>query len=288
MTFHLTCRRSATTAAAAFACSREQCLGWQPGHHERKLFMWFHRCTLLLAGLLLSATALIPPSAWADEFTSAQRAEIIAIIRDAMKRDPSILRDAVVALQADDAERDKTAARGAVLAAKNDLVNANDPIAGNPHGSVTIVEFFDVRCPYCRKLEPEMTAFLAADHDVRLVYKDLPILGPASVLGTKALLAARKQDGYLKLREVLMRLPPDITRAEIETEARKLGLDTTRLLHDMDDPSIQKQIDANLALAQRLDIQGTPAMIVGNDMLAGTMDTAELKAAVAQARSAKE
>jgi protein-disulfide isomerase len=133
-----------------------------------------------------------------------------------------------------------------------------------------------------------MSAFLAADHNVRLVYKDLPILGPASVVGTKALLAARKQDAYVRLRDAVMRMPPDITRAGIETEAKKLGLDTARLLHDMDDPSIQTQIDANLRLAQRLNIQGTPAMVVGNDLLSGAVDTAELKAAVAQARSAKE
>ncbi|MGA3002122.1 MAG: DsbA family protein [Acetobacteraceae bacterium] len=253
--------------------------------------MWFPRRALMrtpLACLLLSGMALSSAPTRAEEFTSAQRAEIIAIMRDAMKRDPSILRDAVVALQTDDAEHEKTAARAAVLAAKDTLVTDNDPVAGNPHGSVTIVEFFDVRCPYCRKLEPEMADFLAADHDVRLVYKDLPILGAASVLGTKALLAARKQDAYIKLRDVLMRMPPDITRAAIEAEARKLGLDSARLLHDMDDPSIQKQIDANLRLAQRLNIQGTPAMVVGNDLLAGAVDTADLKEAVAQARSAKE
>jgi protein-disulfide isomerase len=244
---------------------------------------------MLLVGVLLPGMGLAPASAArAEEFTSAQRAEIIAIVRDALKRDPSILRDAVASLQAEDGERAKTATRAALLAARDVLVTPNDPVAGNPHGSITIVEFFDVRCPYCRKLEPEMTQFLATDHDVRLVYKDLPILGPASVLGTKALLAARKQDGYVKLREVLMRLPPDITRTEIETEARKLGLDTGRLLHDMDDPSIQKQIDANLRLAQQLNIEGTPAMVVGNNLLAGAMDVAELKEAVAQARTAKE
>jgi protein-disulfide isomerase len=119
--------------------------------------MWLHRSALLLACVVLSGTALIPVPSRADEFSSAQRAEIIAIMRDAMKRDPSILRDAVVSLQADDAEREKTASRGAVMAAKDALVTEDDPVAGNPRGSVTIVEFFDVRCPYCRKLEPEMT-----------------------------------------------------------------------------------------------------------------------------------
>jgi protein-disulfide isomerase len=240
----------------------------------------------LLAALLLSL--MIPPRAWSGEFTAAQRAEIVGIVRDALKQDPSILRDAVVALQSDDGEREKTASRAALLAARETLVTPNDPVGGNPHGDVTIVEFFDVRCPYCRKLEPEMAALLASDHDVRLVYKDLPILGAASVIGTKALLAARKQGAYEKLRDAVMRMPPDITRAGIETEAKKVGVDSARLVHDMDDPSIQKQIDANLLLARQLNIQGTPAMIVGDTMLPGAVDTAELKQAVAEARAAKK
>jgi protein-disulfide isomerase len=83
----------------------------------------------------------------------------------------------------------------------------------------------------------------------------------------------------------MMRMPPDITQSAIETEAKKLGLDPVRLLHDMDDPAIQAQIDANLKLAQQLGIQGTPAMVVGDEMLPGAVDVAELKAAVAEARS---
>jgi protein-disulfide isomerase len=251
--------------------------------------MWFRSRALsypLLVALSLSVLGALP--AWAAEFSDTQRAEIVDIMRDALKRDPSILRDAVTALQADDGEREKTASRAAVSAARDSLVNPNDQVAGNPHGSVTIVEFFDVRCPYCRKLEPEMSAFLANDHDVRLVYKDLPILGAPSVLGTKALLAARKQNAYEKLRDVVMRMPPDITRAALETEAKKLGLDSARLMHDMEDPSIQQQIDANLQLAQRLNIQGTPAMIVGDNMLPGAVDAAELKQAVVEARAAKK
>jgi protein-disulfide isomerase len=252
------------------------------------IMRFFRRVLTIVAlvGLTVSGAAASPASA--DDFTGAQRAAIIKIVRDALKQDPSILRDAVVALQADDGDREKMATRAAVAGAKDSLVTPNDPVAGNPRGGVTIVEFFDVRCPYCRKLEPEMAAFLASDHDVRLVYKDLPILGPASVLGTKALLAARNQNAYEKLRDVMMRMPPDITRPAIETEAKKLGLDSARLLHDMDDPSIQTQIDTNLRLAQRLNIQGTPAMIVGDEVLPGAVDAAELKSAVTAVRTAKK
>jgi len=133
-------------------------------------------------------------------------------------------------------------------------------------------------------MEPAMARLLAEDHGVRLVFKDLPILGPASVLGSKALLAAQKQGGYEKLREAVMHLPPNTTRAMIEEEAGKLGLDWSRLSHDMEDPAVQSRIQANLDLAQSLGIQGTPAFIVGGDLIPGAVAFDDLKKAVDQVR----
>jgi protein-disulfide isomerase len=235
---------------------------------------------LCLVGLLMCAAGA---SAWADEFTQAQRAEIVRIVREALKQDPSILRDAVGALQADENGRQQQA----LLAAKDALVTPADPVGGNPTGDVTIVEFFDTRCPYCRKLEPTMADLLARDHGVRLVYKDLPILGPASVLGSKALLAAQKQGGYEKLREAIMTAPPQTTKAMIQDAAQKLGLDWKRLEHDMDDPAIQARIDANLKLARSIGIDGTPALVIGDELVPGAVDAAELKQAIAKVRAAK-
>ena len=239
-----------------------------------------------LAGLLCGFAS--PPIAQAAEFNAAQRAEIVSILRDALKQDPSILRDAVAALQSDDTEHEKSTVRSAVASARDRLVTAHDPIAGNPRGDVTIVEFFDVRCPYCRKFEPEMAAFLAADRNVRLVYKDLPILGAASVIGSRALLAAHKQNAYEKMHDAVMRMPPDITRTAIEAEAKALGLDVPRLLRDMDGAAVKDQIDANLRLAHELKIQGTPAMVIGDDILPGAVEVADLKRVVAEARAARK
>jgi protein-disulfide isomerase len=222
--------------------------------------------------------------AQAAEFTSAQRAEIVAVVRDALKQDPSILRDAVAALQVDEGERSQAAARAAIGHVQGELVLPTDPVAGDPHGDVTIVEFFDTRCPYCRKMEPVMDSFLMQDRKVRLVYKDLPILGPASVLGTKALLAAQKQDAYTRMREAVMKLPPDTTLPQIETAARGLGLDWPRMARDMDDPSVQARIEANLKLARTLGIQGTPALVIGSDLIPGAVDVPDLQKAVAEAR----
>jgi protein-disulfide isomerase len=236
--------------------------------------------------LALSALLLTPIAAKA-EFTAEQRAEIVTIVRDALKKDPSILREAVTALQTDEAAREKANARDALAAARDKLVTPADPVAGNAKGDVTIVEFFDVRCQYCRKLEPDMAKFLAADKGVRLVYKDLPILGPASLLGSKALLAAQRQNAYEKFRDAVMKLPPDITMASLEGAAKKLGLDWTKLAKDMDDPAIRTQLDANLAMAHSLNIEGTPAIIVGDEVVPGFIDAEGLKKLVAEARKAK-
>ena len=133
-----------------------------------------------------------------------------------------------------------------------------------------------------------MEKFLAQDHGVRLVYKDLPILGPASVLGSKALLAAQAQGGYVKLREAVMQLPSDTTLPMIQAAAEKIGLDWGKLSHDMDAPAVQQRIDANIKLARALEVDGTPALVIGSTMVPGAMDFGELQKAVATAREAEK
>lgn len=230
--------------------------------------------------------ALAPwSSASAAGFSADQRAEIIAVVREALKKDPSILRDAIDALREDEANREQMAARAAIASTRDRLVTANDHVAGNPDGDVTIVEFFDVRCGYCKRLEPTMAQLLAKDGKIRLVYKDLPVLGPASVLGAKAVMAARRQNAYEKMREALMRGSPEITMASIQAEAKKLNLDWDKLSRDMEDPAIRTQIDGNLALAQTLGIQGTPAMVVGSELIPGAVGLDELRRAVTDARA---
>ncbi|MCL2428560.1 MAG: DsbA family protein [Alphaproteobacteria bacterium] len=231
-------------------------------------------------------------AARADQFSPAQRAEIVRIVRDALKQDPSILRDAVAALQAEEGSKEQATQRAAIGAARQALVaDPADPVAGNTAGDVTIVEFFDTRCPYCRKLEPAMASLIARDRGVRLVYKDLPVLGPTSVLGSKMLLAAQRQSGavpdaYAKLRSLVMNQGPDQSREALLADARRVGLDVARLEKDMDNPATQRRIDANLHLARDLGIEGTPALVIGDALIPGAVDLAELEQAVAAARSA--
>ncbi len=243
----------------------------------------FKRLTAALGVIVLLATPLL---AQAAGFTPQQRAEIVEILRDALKRDPSILREAITTLQEDDQHQSEAAARAAIAAAGPALTRTpGDPVAGNPDGHVTLVEFYDVRCPYCRRMLPTLAALLAEDHDIRLVYKDLPVLGPGSVIGARALLAAQKQGGYQKLHDALMAGSPDVTEDSVKTAAQRLGLDWDRLHADMSAPDVLARINANLGLAQKLQIQGTPAYIVGQQIMPGAVELADLQAAVRAART---
>jgi protein-disulfide isomerase len=245
----------------------------------------------VLAALLGAACLMLaPPGARADDarlsFTPAQRAEIVQILREAMKADPTILRDAVAALQADDANIKEVAARAAIAQQGPALTKAEgDPIAGNPNGDVTVVEFYDVRCPYCRRMLPIVAQLLRADPRIRLVYKDIPILGPASVLGARAVLAAQRQGGYQKLHDIVMAGPPNVTEESLRADAGRAGLDWARLQKDMTDPDIERRLNVNLGLAHALGIEGTPAYVIGGRLLPGAVELAELQDAVAAARS---
>jgi protein-disulfide isomerase len=228
-----------------------------------------------------STTQSTAPSA----FTSTQRAEIIQLLRDALRSDPSILRDAVTALQQDDARQQDEAARTSIAAQHQALTgDPADPAAGSANPDVTVVEFYDTRCPYCRRLLPTMAALLKADPKIRVVYKDLPILGAASVLEARALLAAQRQGGYLRLQEVVMHATATPTAQTLRADAERLGLDGARFEQDMADPAIQARLEANLQLAHVLRIEGTPAFVIGAQLIPGAIDLADMQQAVAIAR----
>ena len=266
-------------AIAAFAPSGNQC--YEGAFHAKGSAMRF----LLIAASLIAVSLVAALPAFAQGFTPGQRQEVIGIMRDALRSDPSLLRDALGALQADDTKREQTATQNALARLAGRLVEAADPVAGNPLGDVTIVEFYDTRCPYCRRMMPVTAELLRTDPKVRLVFKDLPILGPASQLESRALLAAQRQGGYFKLQDAVMRAAAPSSRDSLRADADRIGLDGGRLLRDMDDPVIKTRLETNVALAQQLGIQGTPALVIGQHMIPGMVELAELQKAVAEARA---
>ncbi len=181
---------------------------------------------------------------------------------------------------------EQAAARVAIGRAGSSLARApGDPVAGNPQGDVTVVEFYDLRCPYCRKMLPAMEALVARDSRLRLVFKDIPILGEASVLGARAVLAAQRQGGYLRLQSAVMSGSGQISETSLREAAIASGLDWERLRRDMEAPDLLARINANLRLAQSLGIDGTPTFVVGGKLLPGAVPLDELQQAVAAARA---
>ena len=234
---------------------------------------------------LCLVAAVVPARAQTSSFTPSQRQEIVRIIRDALKADPSILRDAVEALQADDSARDAADTKTRLIAQQKALTaNAADPVAGNPSGDVTIVEFYDPRCPYCKRMSSTIESMLQKDHGIRLVYKDIPVLGPMSLAESRAILAAQKQGAYLKMQSALMSTPAEPTPAMLRETAHGLGLDAAKLVTDMNSAPISAKIEQNLGLAHLLKVDGTPVFVIGTQMITGAVDQDALENAVAIAR----
>jgi protein-disulfide isomerase len=244
---------------------------------------------------LFAALAVAPAPAPAQALNEAQRAEVVEILRRALREDPSILRDAVTAMQEAE-ERDRAeAGRAAIQRTADQLFrDAADPVRGNPRGDVTIVEFFDARCGFCKQLHHALEALIRRDANVRIVMKDLPVLGPNSVLAARALLAAHRQGRYAALQDALLTHRGEPTEAVLRDMAQRLGLDWARLRREMDDPAIQRRIETNQRLAQSLGIQGTPALVIAGaagpgtaQLVPGAVDLAQLERMVAEARSAR-
>ena len=221
-----------------------------------------------------------------DSFTPAQRQEIIGIVRQALKTDPSILSDAILSLRA---QADKEQAGDSARALqRNHAALAGTPgdyITGNPQGDVTLVTFYDPRCPYCRKVLPTLDALVAGDHKLRLVEKLIPILGPDSLLQAKAIAAAGRQNKYAALQHALMNdtAPPGMDR--IGLLAGRAGLDTARLQRDMADPALEARLRSDVGLAQSLGITGTPSFVIGGKVIPGALGLDELRQAVSEAHS---
>jgi protein-disulfide isomerase len=236
-----------------------------------------------------AAAMLLPAAAGAQGFTAEQRAAIVEILRDALRSDPTILEDAIAALQARDAAREREASRNAIATHREALLNdASLPSKGAARPSATIVEFFDYRCPYCKRMNPVIADLVHADRGLRVVLVDIPILGPGSVTAARAALAAQRQGRYSEMHDALMRLRGEPTEAEIMRLAAELRLDAERLRRDMADPVVSQRLDANIRLAQALGIQGTPAYVIGNQLLPGAVGPDQLRDAVARAREARQ
>jgi protein-disulfide isomerase len=158
------------------------------------------------------------------------------------------------------------------------------PVLGNPAGDVTIVEFFDYACPYCKAVEPRLEALLKSDHKVKLVLKEFPILTPQSMIATRAALASVAQGKYRPFHQAMMNFRGQLLESDIFDMAKVSGLDVARLRQDMTGPAIADEIIANFNLARGIRAFQTPVFIVSNHEMSSESASIDFPKAVAAAR----
>ncbi len=220
------------------------------------------------------AASPVPP----DEFEQRVEAYIL--------NNPEIIFEAVERLQARSRDAEASDAEAALKARADEVFHDSaNPVGGNPDGDVTLVEFFDYNCPYCRTVAPVVNDAVASDPQLRIVYKEFPILGPNSQFAAKAALAAHRQGRYLNFHEALMEADGAANEGSVLRIAAKVGLDVDRLRTDMEDPAIQAALSRNFELAQALRINGTPGFVVGEQIRRGATDLSTLQEIVRQVRA---
>jgi protein-disulfide isomerase len=235
--------------------------------------------------LIPAALAMALPVAAGAQTAPPDREAIEKIVREYLMKNPEVIIEAVQEL-----EKRQTAARSqqaqlAIAKHKAELISdPGTPVGGNPNGDVTIVEFFDYHCGYCKRAHPTMQGVVKADAKIRIAYKQMPILTPNSRVAAAGALAAAKQGKYGEMHNALMEARGELTRERVLQIAGGLKLDTDRLAKDMAAPEIGQQIDRSLELARALGIDGTPAFVIGNKVIPGAVDAGVITAAVAEAR----
>jgi protein-disulfide isomerase len=217
--------------------------------------------------------------------------ELDAAIHDYLVAHPEVMLEVQRALMAKQTEARQAKAKTAV--AENRAALFDDPadaVLGNPKGDVTIVEFFDNQCPYCKALAPSLDQLVSSDPNLRVVLKEFPILGPGSDIAARYALAVRRQGKYAEFHAALMAdKTPESQLAEprVLEIATSLQLDIPRLKQDAQSPEITGQIQRDYALARTIGITGTPGLVIGDTVQSGAMPVNELIEAIRIARAKK-
>jgi protein-disulfide isomerase len=244
--------------------------------------------TCRIAALLCAVVVGSAASAQTATFNDQQRQAIGEIVRDYLMKNPEVLQEVIGELEKRQADAQRVAQTGALKETRQAVLNApHSFVVGNPTGDVTLVEFFDYNCGYCKRALSDVRTLAKSDPKLRIVLKDFPVLGPDSVEASRVALAARNQlpnekllDYHVKLMDSRGRVNGDRALAV----AKEMGLDMTRLKNDVDSPEIRAALQENAGLGDKLGLTGTPAFIIGDEVISGAVGLDPLKQVVASVR----
>ncbi|WP_176249973.1 DsbA family protein [Sulfitobacter sp. HGT1] len=245
--------------------------------------------TSLFSGALM-ALALSGPTQAMDltELTDAERVQFRAEVRAYLMENPQVIMEAVSQLQAKEAEAQAQA--DFTLVSDNADAIFNDGysfVGGNPDGDITIVEFMDYRCGYCKKAFTEVEKLINGDGNIRFIVKELPILGEQSMIASRFAIATKLvagDEGYKSVHDALMSFNGDITPTSLGRLAESFGLDADAITEKMDSAEVTEEIAQTRALAQILSISGTPTFVMQDELLRGYLPYDQMKAILEEKR----
>ncbi|HVX92425.1 MAG TPA: DsbA family protein [Xanthobacteraceae bacterium] len=246
----------------------------------------------LAAAMATAAVVLSAGAASAQGFSDSQRTEIESIVRSYLLAHPEVLQEAIAELEKRQTAAEAEKAKDAVKKYSQALFNSSrQVVVGNAHGDVTLVEFFDYNCGYCKRALSDLMDLMKEDNKLKVVLKEFPVLGPGSVEAAQVAVAVRMQDKsgkkYLEFHQKLLggRGPAD--KAHALAAAKEVGLDMTQLQKDMASPEVHATIDESMKLAEALGLNGTPSYVVGDQVVVGAVGLPALKEKVSTARCGK-
>lgn len=240
---------------------------------------------------VLAAFAL-PASAFdVENMTDAEREAFGREVRAFLLENPDVFLEVVQILEQRRAN-EAVAAELALVTNNADAIfdDGYSWVGGNPDGDVTIVEFLDYRCGYCKRAFPQVEQLIESDGNIRFIVKEYPILGEASQLASRYAIATRNLEGdeaYKAVHDAMMGLRGELTEDTLERISDDLGLDHDDIVVEMENPEIVEIIQANYALARTLEIQGTPSFVMGERMVRGYVELDQMRAIVADIRESQ-
>jgi len=247
--------------------------------------VWPIRMALALFVPLSLLLPALPTPARAETEPPLTKQAVEQIIRQYLLDHPEVIADSIRLLQERQRAEERRRVGALIAGAQEELLrDPATPVGGNPRGDVTVVEFFDYQCGHCKRMASLLKQLTAEDPQVRIAYKEFPILSPESLLAARAALAANRQGKYQPLHDLLMESSQPPTLEHILELAQEAGLDVAALQAEMDSPAVGEALQKVQALGQRLGLRGTPAFIVGTEFAPGALDLPTLKALVAKAR----
>jgi protein-disulfide isomerase len=239
---------------------------------------------LLTSLSILAVISANANNAKAQEFNDAQKAEIKKMFDEYLANSGEIILKSVNQYQEELQARDKAEAGVKAKKFMSQIDGQDLPIAGNPKGDVTMIEFFDYNCGYCRKALNEIQTVLKEDDNLKVIFMDMPILSASSTEAAKWSLAAHKQGKYFEYHQAIMDHSGDKNEKTLEKLAKDVGLDVKQLKKDKASDAIAKQIEGQIKKAQDLGIRGTPGFVINGQLFPGYIPAAQIKSVIAEAR----